>query len=203
MQSTVALFNTALARLGGEQLGELVSPQEPDALGVLCRNLFPHVLDLALSAHAWSFAQTRIRLASVPAAEIDALYPYAYALPADCVRPLRLEGLLDVNRSPAFIVEGETLKAIASCATLVYVRRITDPRGFSPAFADALAWSMAAELASAKLNDSRKQQWAMQNYELALERAIARDCAGQNRLRSVSAWQAARFGCALPGTERY
>ena len=32
MKSTVQLFNTALARLGGEQLDERISPQETDTL---------------------------------------------------------------------------------------------------------------------------------------------------------------------------
>lgn len=202
MQSTVQLFNTALARLGGEQLDRRISPQEGDTLGALCENLFPHVLDLTLGAHAWSFAQKRAALALVQTVDDDAAYPYAYALPTDCVRALRLEGFGALNRSPAYIIEGDTLRATVSGATLLYVRRITDPRRWSAAFADALAWGLAAELASAKLNDSRKQQWAMQNHELTLERAIARDCAGQNRLRPVSPWQAARFGSASPQPER-
>ncbi|MDE6734635.1 MAG: hypothetical protein K2J64_04125 [Desulfovibrio sp.] len=203
MQSTVQLFNTALARLGGEQLDRRISPQEDDTLGALCENLFPHVLDLTLGAHAWGFAQRRASLALVQALDDDAAYPYAYALPSDCVRALRLEGFGGLNRSPAYIIEGDTLRATVSGACLIYVRRITDPRRWPAAFADALAWAMAAELASAKLNDSGKQQWARQNYELTLERAIARDCAAQNRLRPVSAWQAARFGTARPLPERF
>lgn len=199
MQSTVALFNTALARLGGEQLDKLISPQETDTLGALCENLFPHVLDLALSAHAWSFAQAKTVLAPVPAEAADALYPYAYALPPDCIRALRVES---GNRSLAYVIEGTTIKSTSGGASLLYVRRVADPLLWPPAFADALAWAMAQELASAKLNDSRKQQWAMQNYELALERAIARDCAGQNRFRPVSAWQVARFGQDLRQAER-
>lgn len=203
MRSTVQLFNTALARLGGEQLDRRISPQETDTLGTLCENLFPHVLDLTLGAHAWSFAQRRTALALVQAVDDDAVYPYAYALPADCVRALRLEGFGGLNLSPSYIIEGDLLRATVSGASLLYVCRVTDPRRWPAAFADALAWGMAAELASAKLNDSRKQQWAMQNYELTLERAIARDCAGQNRFRPVSPWQAARFGSAQPWPERF
>lgn len=203
MQSTVQLFNTAMARLGGEQLDRRISPQEKDTLGALCENLFPHVLDLTLGAHAWSFAERRTSLALVRPEQDDADYPYAYAMPSDCVRALRLEGSGGLNRSPAYIIEGDMLRATVPEASLLYVRRITDPRRWPPSFADALAWAMAAELASAKNNDSHKQQWAMQNYELTLERAIARDCAGQNRFQPVSAWKAARFGTAFPKPERF
>lgn len=219
MQSTVQLFNTALARLGGEQLDERISPQEKDTLGMLCENLFPHVLDLTLAAHAWSFAQRRAVLVLVQVVDTDHPYPYAYALPSDCVHALRLDGCGSrcdagsygwrpqsagaLNRSPAYIIEGDTLRATVSSATLLYVQRVTDPRRWPPTFADVLAWEMAAELASAKLNDSRKQQWATHNYELALERAIARDCRSQNRFQPVSGWQAARFGTAMPQPERF
>lgn len=203
MQSTVQLFNTALARLGGEQLDDRISPQETDTLGTLCDNLFPHVLDLTLASHAWSFAQRRAVLALVQAVDTDHPYPYAYALPSDCVHALRLDGLGAPKRSPAYIIEGDTLRATVSGATLLYVQRVTDPRRWPPTFADVLAWAMAAELASAKLNDSRKQQWARQTYDLALERAIARDCRSQNKFQPVSAWQVARFGTAMPQPERF
>lgn len=197
------LFNLALARLGGEQLDTHAGIQEGDTLGALCQTCFAPLLDRALYAHAWSFALRRVALASVQPSLPDPLWPYAFALPADCVRPVRLAGAEGLNRSPAYIIEGDTLRAQSAGATLVYVRRVTDPRAWPPDFADALAWGLAAELASAKLNNSQKQQWAMQNFQLAQDTAIARDCAAQNRLAPVSAWKAARFGGAAPHPERY
>ena len=205
MQSTVQLFNTALARLGGEQLDTRISPQETDTLGQLCTTLFAHVLDMALAAHEWSFALRRVALAPVP--ELfggrDVRYPNAFQIPADCVRAIRLAEDGGVNRSQPFIIEGDCLRAGQDAATLVYVQRVSDPRAWPPAFADALAWAMASELASARLNNTRKQQWAMQNFQIALAAAIARDCAGQNRLAPVSAWKAARFGMAAAQAERF
>ncbi len=182
MQSTVQLFNIALARLGGEQLDSRISPQEPDALGRLCQNLFSHVLDISLAAHAWSFARASAALARL--APRDG----AFALPADCLRPLRLED------GQAFQIQGQSLVCSCPCPVLVYVRRVTEPKLWPASFADALAWGLAAELASAKNNDNRKQQWAMQNYELSLSRAIARDCAKNSQARPLSPWACARFG---------
>ncbi|WP_165177420.1 hypothetical protein [Desulfovibrio sp. ZJ369] len=88
MRSTVQLFNTALARLGGEQLDERIASQETDTLGALCSTLFAHVLDLALSAHPWTFALHRVALAVLADATENDEYPLAYALPSDCVRPV-------------------------------------------------------------------------------------------------------------------
>lgn len=203
MQSTVHLYNVALARLGGEQLPRNISSQESDAVGALCDNLFPQVLDLTLTAHAWSFALKRVFLAAVPEnGPGNALYRLAYAVPSDCVKAVRLAGG-GVNRSPAYVMEGETLRTNERQAVLVYVARVTDPQKWPPAFADALAWAMAGELASAKLNDSRKQNWCYQNYKVALGDAIARDRATQNPYAPVSPWQAARFGTAMPQPERF
>lgn len=202
MKSTVQLFNTALARLGGEQLDERISPQETDTLGALCSTLFEHVLDLALAAHPWTFALRRVPLAVLADAAENDEYPLAYALPSDCVRPIRLDGCCGVNRSPAYVVEGEALRTQEEAASLLYVQRVTDPRRWPPSFADALAWALAAELATAKQNDLRRQQFCVQNYEISLSTAIARDCAAQNPHPPVSPWQAARFGIYASGSER-
>ena len=197
MQSTVHLFNTALARLGGEQLARNISPLEQGSAGRICENLFPHVLDLTLSAHAWAFATRRKILAS-PVLGSDAManpaYRFAFELPADCVKPLRLEGCAGANRTPAYVIEGRTVRAGLDRATLVYVARVTDPRLWPPLFADALAWALAGELATAVSNDPRKQQMCYQNHRISLADAIALDQQDQNPRGKISEWTAARFG---------
>ena len=77
-------------------------------------------------------------------------------------------------------------------AELVYIARIEEPRAWPPSFADVLAWALAGELASARINDSQKQNWCYQNYEVALAKAAARDRAKQNPHRKQSPWLVAR-----------
>jgi hypothetical protein len=195
MQSTIHLFNTALARLGGEQLPLGRSPRESGTAGQICENLFPHVLDMTLAAHTWSFARQRVDLAALPEAKPgNPEYRTAYALPADCVKPERLEGCAGVNRHPAYVIEGRNILANEGQAVLVYISRVDEPALWPPYFADALAWGLAGELASARINDSQKQQWCLQNYKIALAEAIARDQAQQNPLPARSAWNEARWG---------
>jgi len=196
VQSLVLLFNTALARLGGDQLVLNISPKEQSNTGKICENLFPHVLDMALSAHPWAFAARRVILSSpvLQDAAANPEYPYAFQLPADCLKPIRLEGWAGVNRAPAYVVEGRTLRCGLERATLVYVSRVTDPKLWPPQFSDALAWSMAGELASAVNNDAQKQQLCLQNYLIALAAAVTQDQANQNPMPKESAWSAARFG---------
>jgi hypothetical protein len=194
MQSTIHLYNTALGRLGGEQLPLGRSPREGGATGQLCENLFPHVLDLTLAAHAWSFATKRVELALLDPADPNPAYRLAYALPSDCLKPLRLEGYGGWNLSPSYVLEGRTLRCNTDYATLVYAAREAEPLRWPPFFADALAWALAGEVASARINDSQKQQWCLQNYRIALAEAIARDQAAQNPAPPGSAWNGSRFG---------
>lgn len=192
MQSIIHLFNTAIGRLGGEQIPINRSPLENDTTGQLCQNLFPHVLDMALSAHEWAFAKKRTPLAPCPQEICHDEYSHCYALPADCARPVELAGPVGINRTAAYVIEGECIHTTWPNALLVYIERVTDPRRWPPAFAEALAWALAAELAAARINDTGKQQWCMQNYASALSIAIARDKAMQNPRPRRSAWMDAR-----------
>ncbi|MDR2488770.1 MAG: hypothetical protein LBD42_04685 [Desulfovibrio sp.] len=196
MRSTAHLFNTALARLGGEQLSVNISPLEQDSLGQLCLNLFPHVLDMTLAVYAWAFATRRVALAApvLEAVSINPEYPHAFELPADCVKPLRLEGYAGVNRAPPYVIEGRSIRCALPHAVFVYVSRVTDPAMWPPFFADALAWALAGELAAAKNNDPQKQQWCYQNHRYAVADAVALEQRDQNPRRKRSEWTAARLG---------
>ena len=193
MKSTIQLFNTALGRLGGEQIPYNRSPHEQDATGILCENLFPHVLDMVLEAHEWGFATRRVLLAMLPEQQPENPdYVLRYAMPTDCVKPVSIEGYAGVNRTPAYLIEGNAILTNKRNAELVYIARIEEPRAWPPSFADVLAWALAGDLASARINDSQKQNWCYQNYEVALAKAAARDRAKQNPHRKQSPWLVAR-----------
>ena len=193
MKSTIQLFNTALGRLGGEQIPYNRSPHEQDATGILCENLFPHVLDMVLEAHEWGFATRRVLLAMLPEQQPENPdYVLRYAMPTDCVKPVSIEGYAGVNRTPAYLIEGNAILTNKRNAELVYIARIEEPRAWPPSFADVLAWALAGELAPARINDSQKQNWCYQNYEVALAKAAARDRAKQNPHRKQSPWLVAR-----------
>ena len=180
LNSTVGLFNQALALLGGEQLSSVEAPWEDSTLGRLCLNNFPPVLDLALNAHDWSFALCRVTLAEKA--------PGRYALPSDCLRPVRVIG------GRPFVLEGFDLLTPAAPAELLYVRRVEDPALWPPNFRTALAWGLAAVLAPARNNDIQKQQLCLQQYQLNLSEAMARDNNSQKPEDPPSEWVLARNG---------
>ena len=111
MQSTVAIYNTALARLGGHQLERVNSPDDDGAAATLCRTLFPHAVDMTLASADWSFATRRAALArKADAGPTD--YPFRYGLPSDCLNPLRLEGEIRDHCPPNYIIEGNDLLTV-------------------------------------------------------------------------------------------
>lgn len=199
MKSLVHLFNTAMSRLGGEQLPQNRSALEEDTNGLICLNVFPHVLDATLATHDWGFARRRVILAlkseTVPQSYA---YRFRYSLPADCLRPLRIFGqdggpaLAEVNRSPAFLVEGDAILSNVERAEFSYIARVEEPKLWPPLFAEALVWAMAGELCSARQNDTNKQMMCLQRYEAALAAAKAWDRGAGNPHRDRSAWLAAR-----------
>jgi hypothetical protein len=204
MESTVSLYNLALARLGGDQTPLNISSIEDDAVGVLCKNLFPHVLSLSLARYDWSFARKRVALAELPGQRPEnELYAYAYRIPADCLRPLRLDGYGGINRAPEYVIEGNAILTNVEQAVLLYSANVTDPRVWPPEFSDALAWMLAGEISSARLNDPQKQQMCWQAYQTSIANAIALDQARQNAPQPVSAWNAVRTGLPQASRGRY
>lgn len=194
-ESTVRIFNQALAFLGGEQLSSVESPWKDSALGILCNNNYPLVLDTALSAHDWTFALKRQTLARVEDQNSRAEYQYRYKLPSDCLRPRGLTAPGTRGRRH-YIIEGNDLLADIAPAELSFIGRVDDPTVFPPAFTVALAWGLAAVLATARINDQQKQQFCQQNYEIYLAEAMARDRNAINPGPAGSGWLAARSGGA-------
>lgn len=200
MQSLIHLYNTALAELGGEQIPLNISPIENDATGAICQSLFPHILDMVLESHEWGFAKSRAILALLPEQEpSNDSYAFRYALPADCVKPVRIvmpqgnrffpQGS---NHSPAYAIEGQYILCNVEQAELLYVARVSEPRHWPAYFSSVLVWKMAAGLATARNNDKQQKQICEQMYEHALTTACAKDRAKQNDRRLVSPWRDAR-----------
>ena len=200
MQSLIHLYNTALAELGGEQIPLNTSPIESDTVGAICQNVFPHTLDTVLESHEWGFAKARVVLALLTEqSPTSHSFQFRYALPADCVRPVRIVipqgGAVfpsQDNRPPAYVIEGQSIFCNVPSAEFLYVARISEPKRWPAYFADVLVWKMAAHLATARNNDKQQKQMCDQMYEYALAKACAKDRAMQNPQRQSSPWQEAR-----------
>lgn len=213
MQSLIHLYNTAVSKLGGEQIPLNISPIESDAVGAICQNIFPHILDTALEAHGWGFAKKRAALALLTTTKPgNKMYAFRYAKPADCITPVRITGhdrgavLSDSeDGSPAYVIEGNDILCNVEKAELLYVSRVSDPKRWPAYFSDYLVWKMAAGLAPARKNDKQLQQMCEQMAEAMLAKACAKDRSVDNPYRKPSPWQVARGnrGVVFPRGRRW
>lgn len=193
MYSTLTIYNLALSRLGGNELSSVSSVGEESRLASLCNTFFPHVRDLVLSMHAWGFAITEATLGLAKETETveKGKFAYAYQLPVNCLKPIRLMSGGPHQPSP-FVIRGSLLCCDEAQARLQYVFRVQDPTLWPAYFADIVVWGLAAELSTAYGNDVNRQKFCLERQKEALERGIVADAVSMQPKKSLCVWDMAR-----------
>lgn len=172
MASEVDISNTALSHLGARAQVAAISPPDGSVEAGYCARFYPIARRELIEAHHWAFAKTRVLLAEV--ANDSAVWAYAYALPSDCITPLRVlqkyllswaglatagspyisgydlicyEQVFNEHGSSDFEIENGVLRTNEPEAVLLYKRDITDTSKFTPTFVSAAGMLLAAYLA--------------------------------------------------------
>lgn len=172
MASDVDISNTALSHLGARAQVAAISPPDGSVEAGYCARFYPIARRELIESHNWSFAKKRVALAEVT--NVSTVWGYAYALPADCITPLRVLQLkylsyaqlelpptlyvsdYDLMRfdrmftergSADFEVEDGVLFTNEPEAVLLYKRDVTDASKFTPTFVTALGMLLASYLA--------------------------------------------------------
>lgn len=185
--SEVQIVNLALSRVGETQF--IASLNDATASARAAKVAWPLVLASAMEAHSWSWA-TRVKALAALAGEDVPGWKYAYAAPADCLHPRRVdesrevaeEQLLECRRpgvpfEQALSAAGSAklLRCNTENAWLTYTRDSVPVSLWPSQFVDVLTWAMARELA---LSLPKKPAVGM-NFEVkamqALEVAKAHD----------------------------
>lgn len=186
MPSPVEISNIALANLGAENLVSSIDPPDGSVEAGYCATFFPIARTVALEAGKPAFALRRAALARV--ANPSPQWLFAYARPADCLKPVRVlqpanfASLFAEETIPPttvvpdagtarFQLEGDVILTDEPDATLVYVFDQVDTTKWSPMFADAVAALMSGYLAGPLIKGregaSLGTQWRQQGYALA------------------------------------
>ena len=205
MASVVDLCNMALSHLGAETLIASISPPDGSAEAGYCATFYPMARQVALSEHAWTFAKTRAQLAQVT--NPSTVWAYAYALPSDCVDPVRVlntAALSVLLATPAWETTGNYLALFdqlteQGCAdyevengvlltnepeaTLIYTRDVTDTTKWSALFTTGVAQLLAGYLAGPIIKGTQGIQigkaWTDSGMA-AVARAAAADANGSS-----------------------
>lgn len=195
--NTVDICNLALNMVG---MSSIVSINEDNNNGRLCKSLFPACRDRVLRDHSWSFATKKFSLARNNLESLDPDLPFVCALPGDCIAVRYL--LFDMP----YRAWGRNIMVRNLPATLIYTSRIEDSTLFDVSFTEALQYMLAAELAMSNTLNGQLVQMFRQEYERRL--AVARSIdSSENRFaykreKHSSRWIASRgAGSSLNAVE--
>lgn len=162
----VSICNSALIKIGQERITAL---DEQSKAAILCNERYPHIRDEVLEDHPWNFALVRASLSQLTDAPLFG-YDYAYQKPADCLRIWKTD-IDDVD----YRIEGDQVLTDEDTFNCIYIKQETNPAKFSRAFAEAVAFRLAAELAYAIAQSSALQDTMMRMYEQRLRMAKSSD----------------------------
>lgn len=176
MASPVDICNAGLAHIGARAQIAAISPPDGSVEAGHCARFYAQARRELLEAFPWGFAKTRVTLAEVT--NTSTVWLYAYAVPADCITPLRVLPLsteADEAGSADFEREGDVLLTNEPEAALVYKRDVTDSSKFTPLFTTSLGMLMASFVAGPIIKgiDGAKiaAQWRQAAYDVAANAA--------------------------------
>ena len=146
MPTKVEIVNIALARLGESPIQSLDEGTVP---ANMAKVFYDPARRATLRDFNWNFSLVTARLAKLAESPVD--FRFAFALPADCLRAIRLrrEGASDFSdpSGPRFVLHGGELLTDMESALLEYVSDVEDPARFDDKFVEAFSFKLASELA--------------------------------------------------------
>lgn len=204
-QSVISICNTALSRVSVSQFIEDLGDANDRAR--LCSLHYDNCRRQVLQEFPWNFARSVVALASLTGAPPPG-WLYAYRYPTDCLHARAVSDAAGIRNTPhwqrdfltwdgwAYQISGKVPWEVMAdpdtngarrvvCdiddAYLWYTKDVETPEQFTPLFASALAWRLAAEIGPGLRVDARIRQAAEQSYIWAISQAQA---ASHNESRS-------------------
>lgn len=202
MTSVVKIWNAALSHIGADARVVSVSPPDGSVEAGYCDTFYDIARTelLAMPQCTWQFALERSQL-TLRATNPSEAWAFSYALPSDCLRPVRLikQGYSltvfnqdEMSFSPndefgaQFQVEGASIFTNEPLAVLVYVTDVTDTSRFTPGFRAALAYQLAGYLAGPIIKGNEGVRVGDAMRQIAMQRALAAASASANGATDTS-----------------
>ena len=152
MASVVSMCNSALNLLGASTISALTDDSKNARL---CNQRYEPIRDRVFRGHAWNCLHKRIQLAQNSTAPVVE-YSNAYALPADCLRVLKIHnGTTDSIASALdYKLEGRNVVTDEGTVYLIYVALDTDPNNYDTYLQESISHQLAADIAYAVTNNA-------------------------------------------------
>ena len=184
MASVVDICNSALNLLGASTISALTDDSKNARL---CNQRYEPVRNRVFRSHAWNCLHKRVQLAQNSTAPVVE-YSYAYALPSDCLRVLKIHtGTTDSIKSAIdYKLEGRNIVTDEGTIYLVYIALETDPNNYDSYLREAISHQLAADLCYAITNNATLANNYMARADERLREARFID-ATENSLGTVEA----------------
>lgn len=152
MASVVDMCNSALNLLGASTISALTDDSKNARL---CNQRYEPVRDRVFRSHAWNCLHKRVQLAQNSTAPVIE-YTYAYALPSDCLRVLKVHnGTTDSIQSAIdYKIEGKNIVTDEGTVYLIYIALDTDPNNYDSYLQESISHQLAADLCYAITNNA-------------------------------------------------
>jgi hypothetical protein len=152
MASVIDICNSALNLLGASTISALTDDSKNARL---CNQRYEPIRDRVFRSHAWNCLHKRVQLAQNTTAPVVE-YSYAYALPADCLRVLKIHnGTTDSIKSEMdYKLEGRNIVTNEGTVYLIYIAKITDPNEYDTYLQESISHQLAADIAYAITNNA-------------------------------------------------
>jgi hypothetical protein len=152
MASVVDMCNSALNLLGASTISALTDDSKNARL---CNQRYEPVRNRVFRSHAWNCLHKRVQLAQNSTAPVVE-YSYAYALPSDCLRVLKVHnGSTDSIKSDIdYKLEGRNIVTNEGTVYIIYIAIDTDPNNYDTYLQESISHQLAADLAYAVTNNA-------------------------------------------------
>lgn len=143
MTGKVEIVNLALARLGESPIQSL---EEGTVPANMAKAFYDPARRAALRDYNWNFAISTVSLSRL--AEEVVGFRFAFALPMDCLRVIRImEGSDFSGQGPSYALRSGKLYTDSEEVTVEYIRDVEDPSEFDDKFIEAFSCKLASDLA--------------------------------------------------------
>jgi len=152
MASEVDIANSALNLLGASTISAFTDDSKNARL---VNQRYEPVRDRVFRSHAWNCLHKRVQLAQNTTAPVVE-YSYAYSLPSDCLRVLKIHnGTTDsIVSEMDYKIEGRNIVTNEGTVYLIYIAKITDPNLYDTYLQESISHQLAADLCYAITNNA-------------------------------------------------
>ena len=182
MASTVDICNSALNLLGASTISALTDDSKNARL---CNQRYEPIRNRVFRSHAWNCLHKRVQLAQNSTAPVVE-YSYAYALPSDCLRILKVHnGTTDsIASSIDCKLEGRNIVTDEGTIYAIYIALITDPNEYDVYLQESISHQLAADICYAVTNNATLAKNYMERADERLREARFID-ATENALGTI------------------